>query len=662
MLKKTFKIRLILGCLGFFYMLNSCNYLDINPYINDMLSLDSVFSSSDKLKRYLYGAAGHLPNEGNMYGSSFGPFETAVDEAFVSYKKDEFAGSYFALGEVTEFSNYYNMWPAYYKGIRKANNIITRINECHDMDDFEKREVLGMACFLKGYLGMHLLQLYGPFVILPEKPLPVNAPTDEISYPRGTYDECVDHICEMMDKAEELLPDSWATDFQTRPTKYAAMAVKSRVRLYQASPWYNGNSYYQGWKTADGKNFIAQEYSEEKWAMAAAEAKRIILSGNFSLNTIKRNEVDMPFPTYPEIMNADFPDGARDIDPFLSYNEIFTGEIRPEQNPEVIYLSGNVTRLDLVFPLNMGGWNSLNIPQKIVDAYYMRNGKDINEATADYPYNLQFMTPGTWSTTPSQVYEEFSNGSTADGGDTYKIGGYINGMFLNREARFYANIGFNGRYFAASSSTSAMTPTNVLNWYYNGKMEVGSNPEDKNMTGYTCVKYLHPDDVNRNGTVKNKPFMAFRYAEILLNYVEAINHLNKAYTIGDVAVDRNKEEIVKYFNMIRFRAGLPGITLQDANDPSYIEKLIKRERMIEFMHEGRRYHDLRRWGDAETEESKPLMGLDLTANANQWQKFHSVVPLTHAYAKRVFSKKMYFYPIPRSAMEQNPKLIQNYGW
>ena len=114
--------------------------------------------------------------------------------------------------------------------------------------------------------------------------------------------------------------------------------------------------------------------------------------------------------------------------------------------------------------------------------------------------------------------------------------------------------------------------------------------------------------------------------------------------------------------MIRFRAGLPGITLQDANDPSYIEKLIKRERMIEFMHEGRRYHDLRRWGDAETEESKPLMGLDLTANANQWQKFHSVVPLTHAYAKRVFSKKMYFYPIPRSAMEQNPKLIQNYGW
>ena len=59
-----------------------------------------------------------------------------------------------------------------------------------------------------------------------------------------------------------------------------------------------------------------------------------------------------------------------------------------------------------------------------------------------------------------------------------------------------------------------------------------------------------------------------------------------------------------YFNMIRYRAGLPGITLADAADQVKMRQLIIRERMIEFACEGRRYHDLRRWGLAETEENK----------------------------------------------------------
>lgn len=658
----------MLGILALAWGLQSCDYLNIEPYINDMLSLDTVFANSNYLHRYLYGAAGHLPNEGQLYSNSFGPFETAVDESFMSYRNDEYAGTFFALGEVTEFSGYYNKWPDYYQGIRKANNILTRISECRDIDDFDRRDVVGMAYFLKGYLCMHLLQLYGPFVILPEEVLPVNAPTEEISYPRATYDSCVNYICEMMDRAEELLPESWAVDYNTRPTKYAAMAVKSRVRLYQASPWYNGNSYYQNWLTEEGKPFIAQEYSEEKWALAAAEAKRLIETGNFSLHTVKRDMVDMPFPTCEEVMNADFPDGARDIDPFLSYNEIFTGEVRPEQNPEVIYLGGNVQSLQIVVPLYDNGWNSLNVPAKIVDNYYMRDGRDINDASDKYPYNRDTMTPGIWSENASaNIYEQWSNGSTAEGGrDTYKIGAYVNGMYLNREARFYANIGFNGRYFAYGSVAESQSqhPKNVLNWYYVDKMEVRSNPEDKNLSGYTCVKYLHPDDCyySAYGSARNKPFMAFRYAEILLNYVEAINHLTQTYTIGDVTVSRDPAEIVKYFNMIRYRAGIPGISMSDAADEKKVTDLIKRERMIEFMHEGRRYHDLRRWGDAEVEESKPLMGMDMTAKSNEPMKFHTEVPITHAYAKRNFSQKMYFYPIPRSAMEQNPKLIQNYGW
>ena len=69
----------------------------------------------------------------------------------------------------------------------------------------------------------------------------------------------------------------------------------------------------------------------------------------------------------------------------------------------------------------------------------------------------------------------------------------------------------------------------------------------------------------KKGTVKAKYFPVFRYAETLLNYVEAINELKEPYTMempngSQVTVEHNTADIVKYFNLIRHRAGLPGIT------------------------------------------------------------------------------------------------------
>ena len=81
-------------------------------------------------------------------------------------------------------------------------------------------------------------------------------------------------------------------------------------------------------------------------------------------------------------------------------------------------------------------------------------------------------------------------------------------------------------------------------------------------------------------------------------------------------MSRDVDEMVKYFNMVRYRAGLPGITADDARDVTTMRDLIKRERRVEIFCEGRRYHDLRRWGDA----------------------------------------------IARTTMDKNPKLVQNPGW
>lgn len=36
----------------------------------------------------------------------------------------------------------------------------------------------------------------------------------------------------------------------------------------------------------------------------------------------------------------------------------------------------------------MGGWNNLCVTQKLVDAYYMVDGRDKNDASKEYPYHV----------------------------------------------------------------------------------------------------------------------------------------------------------------------------------------------------------------------------------------------------------------------------------
>lgn len=50
------------------------------------------------------------------------------------------------------------------------------------------------------------------------------------------------------------------------------------------------------------------------------------------------------------------------------------------------------------------------------------------------------------------------------------------------------------------------------------------------------------------------------------------------------------------FNQVRYRAGLPGADAAELVDATSFNELIRRERMVEFLHENRRYYDICRWG------------------------------------------------------------------
>ena len=182
-------------------------------------------------------------------------------------------------------------------------------------------------------------------------------------------------------------------------------------------------------------------------------------------------------------------------------------------------------------------------------------------------------------------------------------------------------------------------------------------------------KYVNPTDVPdredyRN--IKDRAEPAIRYADILLLYAEALNELDGTYNIPswDEAttynIRRDITEIQKGIHPIRIRGGVPDYSTDVYANKDLLRAKIKRERMIEFMGEGKRYFDLRRWKDAPRELNQRIYGCNVMMDANHPAEFQQIIPINNL--RTTFSDKMYFWPIRHSELKHNSRLTQNPGW
>lgn len=249
-------------------------------------------------------------------------------------------------------------------------------------------------------------------------------------------------------------------------------------------------------------------------------------------------------------------------------------------------------------------------------------------------------------------------------------------MYVNREMRFYACVGFNGCYWPATSCTNTDVRNQTV-YYYNGgnagQQTAGSSQQEQNtcITGYVLKKYIHPEDnwYNGNGATRvNKVFPIIRYAEILLSYAEAINHLQSSHTVTlpsgqtyTFSRNSNSDDMLFAFNQVRFRSGLPALKPEQYASEDAMDEQIKRERFIEFLCEGRRFYDVRRWGTYEEEENVPISGMNINAGLNDG--YYTRTIMTHSdYRNRVVDKKTVFLPIERNEILKSRLLDQNPGW
>lgn len=652
----------------------SCsNFLNIDNYFDDEFNIDSVFTNARYMEAYMWGAAAMFPDEAQTIRYGFTPGPMATDEAFNGLtgagSANVYYGMDFATGRISpdffgDGSPNLNQWSNYYKIIRKCNSILQNLDRPKDLTNTDRLRIEGYTRFIRAYAYYNVLVDFGPPILLGDEVVNTNEPIEYYDRPRATYDEAMDYTCEEFEKAARLLPspdEVSALDFG-RPTKGAALALIARLRLIHASPLFNGgpvaSSYFGNWKrSTDHVNYVSQQYDESRWAVAAAAAKRVMDMGKYKLYTVLKDDKT---PELPKGVTSDpnfyenYPNGAAGIDPFKSYSDIFTGEAVAAINPELIwgrntsYINEYISKG--AFPPSLGGWGRFCVTQKVVDAYLMDDGRTKEEAFAD----------GYYSETGFTSEPRFFSG--------YPLNSGVYNMYAHREMRFYASIGFNEAVWQALSSTTLNNHT--AKYYYqdaDGRGGVTASSPNYPITGYVIKKFNHPMDAWTGTGARHiqKAYCIIRYAEILLSYAEALNNLTTTHTVTlggqQYTLNRDREEIKKAFDLVRYRAGLPGLTGTQLNDPEDVQKQIERERMVEFLWENRRFYDVRRWGIYEQTEQEPIRGMN-PDGATKETYYLRVIPSTSSFLTRVVNKKSIWLPIPRAEMRRLPSMDQNPGY
>lgn len=222
-----------------------------------------------------------------------------------------------------------------------------------------------------------------------------------------------------------------------------------------------------------------------------------------------------------------------------------------------------------------------------------------------------------------------------------------NAMWLNREKRFYATIIYDSAAIEYPGVKQYIVMTTDPNSYLN------KSPDGHcSITGYLPRKFKYEGAEakkvpNADAGVTDVHWILFRYAEVLLNYAEALIYTGR------------ENEALKPINKIRRRAGLPELTTTTDIITNY-----RRERRLELAYELHRYWDMIRWARKEgnrriPEFEKPARCIWIAPD----RKSYEIVSSSDTRYQRTFEvPKRYLFPIPFDELLKNPKLKQNPGW
>lgn len=319
------------------------------------LEEDEVFVSYERMSQAGYGVYTFLFNRVGFHRIDNAMLASASDEA--DHADINSSIQKFNLGNWNAASNPEDTWGHFYQGIRRANLFLEKSTNYKEIVlrditdpankaiyDYNVRDIEWLRAevrFLRAYYYFELIKRYGGVPLL----LKTTDDIDELNaLTRKSFDECVEFIATECDAVLPLLKDTWvgfdSDKWRGRVTQGAALALKSRLLLYAASPLHNPTN------------------DVVKWQKAAKAAHDVIALNKYSLHG--------------------------------NYSGLFRLGNGADGNSEVIFAQHGWSRNDFEkynYPVgyDQGGLGSTSPSQNLVDAYEMKStGVPIGEAGSGY--------------------------------------------------------------------------------------------------------------------------------------------------------------------------------------------------------------------------------------------------------------------------------------
>lgn len=257
---------------------------------------------------------------------------------------------------------------------------------------------------------------------------------------------------------------------------------------------------------------------------------------------------------------------------------------------------------------------------------------------ANFPMGVE---GGKSSTCPTQNLVdafEMSDGTPFD----WNNPAHAANPYANRDPRLALTVAYNGMDWPKKT-------LEIWEGGANGLPILNATP-----TGYYLRKYVNNALNFASGSTTTKAhhfWILFRYAEVLLNYAEAMVNAFDSPDYSDADYPLSAREAL---NQIRGRATVNMPALPAGLSKSDFIARLKNERRVELAFEGHRFWDVRRW--KALNETADIYGVKVVKNDTgyEYTKF--------LYEHRTITDNLYFYPISNVEKYKNPTLGQNPGW
>jgi len=486
-----------------------------------------------------------------------------------------------------------------FKAIRNCQVLLENIHKVPDMSDIEKDRLSAEARAIIAYNMMELFRNYGGIPWINK----VYAADDDFTNPRMTVEATVDSITALLDKAIPDLPwvvsEAELSNWAGRFTQAGAMALKTRLLLFAASPLFNSTEPYMAGEASDNYLTWYGDYQASRYQRAADAAKDLIdkvdALGGYALE------------------EAETPDVA-------GYRAAYKKGFVSRSSSECLIS----IRDDYTSPGRWGG--------SLFDVNLNYGG-----GTATDEYMRMFpMADGTPILDPTSGWDESVDPLGSEGSGAARA--------YNRDPRLYETMQCVDDDWGGERIENWKNQHDGSYWAKHVK-----GPRRTNGSGSTVIRKFIPGFTS-GIPVNGFHFPYMRLPEIYLSYAEAMNELG------------NLPEAYEYINKVRNRVGLQDIELVGTWDKELLRDQILTERACEFGYEQVRWFDITRH-KLSSAISQQLHNVYIEKNADGTFTYtYPEITFNQRAWWTNFDNKWFLLPFPLDEIQKGYGLSQNPGW